>query len=184
MFSKFELFGFGVSVFLMILGLYLVQVRDTLFRPIEQSLPAQAVSAVRDPGVVVVGQEGSTDAERTEAYLVAADEQGNFNRMVIDNVKHGTGDEVKEGDVVAVHYIGTLQGGQEFDNSHKRGQPFEFMVGAGQVIEGWDKGLVGMKVGGQRVLVIPPDMAYGERAIGPIPANATLVFAIELVEIK
>jgi peptidylprolyl isomerase len=83
-----------------------------------------------------------------------------------------------------VHYVGTLQNGTEFDNSKKRGQPFEFTVGAGQVIKGWDQGLVGMKVGGQRILVIPPDMAYGERGVGPIPGNATLVFSIELIDVK
>ena len=74
--------------------------------------------------------------------------------------------------------------GDEFDNSRKRGTPFEFTVGKGQVIEGWDKGLIGMQVGGTRVLVIPPEMAYGSQGIGPIPGNATLVFSIELVEIK
>ncbi|MCA9368626.1 FKBP-type peptidyl-prolyl cis-trans isomerase, partial [Candidatus Kaiserbacteria bacterium] len=88
------------------------------------------------------------------------------------------------GDTVAVHYVGNLQGGAEFDNSRKRGTPFEFTVGKGMVIEGWDKGLVGMQVGGQRALVIPPEMAYGEQGIGPIPPNSTLVFMIELVEIK
>ncbi|MCA9360386.1 FKBP-type peptidyl-prolyl cis-trans isomerase [Candidatus Kaiserbacteria bacterium] len=104
--------------------------------------------------------------------------------MVIDDIKLGTGEEVKENDLVVVHYVGTLQNGEEFDNSHKRGAPFEFRVGKGMVIEGWEEGLIGMKVGGERVLVIPPDMAYGEQGIGPIPGNATLVFVIELMEIK
>jgi FKBP-type peptidyl-prolyl cis-trans isomerase len=83
-----------------------------------------------------------------------------------------------------VHYIGTLQNGQQFDNSHTRGEAFTFTVGEGMVIKGWDEGLLGMKVGGQRLLVIPPDMAYGANAIGPIPANSTLLFSIELIEIK
>jgi peptidylprolyl isomerase len=91
---------------------------------------------------------------------------------------------VKEGDVVSVHYVGTLQNGTEFDNSKKRGAPFEFKVGGGQVIAGWEEGLVGMQVGGQRVLVIPPEKGYGANGIGPIPGNATLVFSIELLEIK
>ncbi len=171
-------------MFFMMLGLYLVQVHDTFLRPLESAQSAQLIAAVEQPGVVVVGQSASVEQARAEAYLEASDNQGNFNRMVIDDIKYGTGEEVKEGDTVAVHYIGTLQSGQEFDNSHKRGEPLQFTVGAGQVIEGWDKGLVGMKVGGHRVLVIPPEMAYGERGIGPIPGNATLVFAIELVEIK
>ncbi|MCA9355820.1 FKBP-type peptidyl-prolyl cis-trans isomerase [Candidatus Kaiserbacteria bacterium] len=104
--------------------------------------------------------------------------------MVIDDVKLGVGDEVKKGDTVSVHYVGTLQNGQEFDNSKKRGDPFEFIVGKGMVIEGWDKGLVGMKVGGQRILIIPSDMAYGDNGVGPIPGGATLVFSIELLAIK
>ncbi|MCA9363117.1 FKBP-type peptidyl-prolyl cis-trans isomerase [Candidatus Kaiserbacteria bacterium] len=104
--------------------------------------------------------------------------------MVIDDVKIGAGEEVKSGDTVSVHYIGTLQNGTEFDNSRKRGEPFQFKIGAGMVIKGWDEGLLGMKVGGQRVLVIPPDKAYGEEGVGPIPPNSTLVFAIELVDIR
>lgn len=183
MFNKFELMGAAASVFLMLLGLYLIEVKTTLFRPLETNMNAQVVSTI-DPGVVVVGQSDDVQAARTEAYLEATNSQGNFYRMVIDDIKFGTGAEVKEGDTVSVHYIGTLQNGQEFDNSHKRGTPFEFTVGAGQVIEGWEKGVVGMKIGGQRTLVIPPEMAYGERGIGPIPGNATLVFVIELLAIK
>ena len=83
-----------------------------------------------------------------------------------------------------VHYSGRLENGQEFDNSQKRGAPLEFTVGAGQVIAGWEQGLLGMKVGGERVLNIPPELAYGEQGIGPIPGGATLTFTIELLEIK
>jgi FKBP-type peptidyl-prolyl cis-trans isomerase len=185
MFNKFELVGMGFSVFCMMLGLYLFQVETTLFGSSDIDLTAQSIAAV-NPGVVVASQAGGdTPEERASTYLQAVNEEGNFERMVIDDVKFGTGEAaVAVGDVVSVHYIGTLQNGQEFDNSHKRGQPFEFKVGGGQVIKGWDEGLVGMKVGGQRVLVIPPEMAYGENGIGPIPGNATLVFAIELMEIK
>lgn len=183
MFSKFELFGAGVSVFFMALALYLVQVQTTLFKPLQTDLTALAPNAVSS-GVVVVGQEGDPTKAQADAFLQAMDDKGNFNHMVIDDIKFGTGAEVTKGDTVSVHYIGTLQSGTEFDNSYKRGTPFSFTVGGGQVIKGWEEGLIGMKVGGQRVLVIPPDMAYGERGIGPIPGNATLVFAIELVEIK
>lgn len=183
MFSKFELIGAAASVFFMALGLYLVQVDKTLMRPMQDGLPAQAISA-KQSGVVVVDQSNNVDQARADAYLKATDEEGNIYRMVIDDVKFGTGEAVKNGDTVAVNYIGTLQSGTEFDNSYKRGEPFTFKVGDGQVIKGWEEGLVGMKVGGQRVLVIPPEMAYGEQGIGPIPGNATLVFAIELVEIR
>ena len=180
MFNKFELFGAGVSVFAMGLALYLLQVEATWLRSAQT---AQVIEAA-DPGVVIVSQGEDVTAARIDAYTAAADNQGNIYRMVIDDVKSGVGEEVQEGDTVAVHYVGTLQNGQEFDNSRKRGEPFEFKVGEGMVIEGWDKGLVGMKVGGQRVLVIPPEMAYGEQGIGPIPGGATLVFSIELMSIK
>lgn len=183
MFSKFEMIGAGASIFFMALALYLVQVNNIMFGdgPIGQS--AQAVKA-ENPGIVIVGQSANVSQARADAYREAADNKGNIKNMVIDDVKIGTGEAVKEGDTVVVHYKGELQGGGEFDNSKKRGAPFEFKVGEGRVIEGWDKGLVGMQVGGERTLVIPPDMAYGAQGIGPIPGNSTLVFAIELIAIK
>ena len=181
MFNKFELIGAGASVFFMALAIYLLQVETRLFGVAQT---AQVIEA-EDPGIVIVdSQAANVHQARTEAFLAAADEQGNLETMVIDDIKIGVGEEVKAGDTVAVHYVGTLQNGQEFDNSRKRGAPFEFEVGGGQVIKGWDEGLVGMKVGGQRVLVIPPEMAYGDQGVGPIPGGATLVFAIELMEIK
>ncbi|MBP6924558.1 MAG: FKBP-type peptidyl-prolyl cis-trans isomerase [Candidatus Pacebacteria bacterium] len=135
-------------------------------------------------GAIVVGSGEDKKSERVDAYLEATNDNGKVERMVIEDVKMGEGSEVKVGDTVAVHYVGTLQDGTEFDNSKKRGQAFEFKVGGGQVIKGWDEGLLGMKVGGQRILVIPSDMAYGEKGIGPIPGGATLVFSIELIAIK
>lgn len=104
--------------------------------------------------------------------------------MKIEDVKTGTGAEVTEGDTVSVHYSGRFENGQEFDNSKKRGAPLDFTVGAGQVIPGWEQGLLGMQVGGERTLVIPPELAYGEQGIGPIPGGATLYFTVELLEIK
>ena len=96
----------------------------------------------------------------------------------------GSGLEVKKGDVLTVHYVGTTQDGVKFDSSYDRGTPFIFTVGKGEVIAGWEEGLVGMRVGGQRILVIPSDMAYGNRQVGPIPPNSPLVFAVELLTIK
>ena len=103
----------------------------------------------------------------------------------------GHGTEAKSGPVV-VHYTGWLHDpskadghGSKFDSSVDRRQPFEFVLGGGQVIRGWDEGVAGMKVGGKRTLVIPPEMAYGARgAGGVIPPNATLVFDVELVEVR
>ena len=105
-------------------------------------------------------------------------------KLLIDDLTVGTGTEAVAGKHVVVNYKGTLIDGTVFDSSYTRGEPFPFDLGAGQVIAGWDQGLIGMKVGGKRKLVIPADLAYGERAIGPIPANSTLIFEVELLEVK
>jgi FKBP-type peptidyl-prolyl cis-trans isomerase len=102
------------------------------------------------------------------------------------DIKVGTGDAVaKKGDHVKVDYTGWLTTGKKFDSSVGTGQPFDFRVGNGDVIKGWDEGVVGMKVGGKRQLRIPPDLAYGKEGYpGAIPANATLIFDIQLVSVK
>lgn len=103
----------------------------------------------------------------------------------IEDVKVGDGAEAKENSAVKVHYTGTLKNGKKFDSSRDRDAPFEFTIGLGQVIKGWEKGVVGMKVGGQRKLTIPYDLAYGEEGKPPdIPPRATLLFDIELLEVK
>lgn len=100
------------------------------------------------------------------------------------DVEEGKGAEAKKGDVVVVHYTGKLRNGKEFDSSHNSGKPFIFKLGAGKVIKGWDEGLVGMKVGGHRKLIIPAELGYGERGAGKdIPPNAELRFDVELVDI-
>lgn len=98
----------------------------------------------------------------------------------------GTGDEAKAGKSVEVHYVGTLKDGKEFDSSRRRNRPFTFKLGAGQVIKGWDLGVAGMKVGGKRKLVIPGDLAYGDRGVpdAGIPANAELTFEVELLAVR
>ncbi len=87
-------------------------------------------------------------------------------QLVIEDLQVGAGAEAKSGDSVTVHYRGTLTNGKQFDASYDRGQPFEFQLGAGQVIKGWDQGVAGMKVGGKRKLTIPPHLGYGERGAG------------------
>jgi FKBP-type peptidyl-prolyl cis-trans isomerase FkpA len=107
------------------------------------------------------------------------------------DVVEGTGKEARGGSVT-VHYTGWLHDpskadghGSKFDSSHDRREPFEFRLGAGQVIRGWDEGVAGMKVGGKRTLIIPPEMGYGARGAGSaIPPNATLVFDVELVDVR
>ena len=100
-------------------------------------------------------------------------------------VEAGSGAQALAGKTVKVHYTGKFQDGKVFDSSIPRGEPIEFVLGAGRVIKGWDEGIALMKVGGKAELVIPPELAYGERgAGGVIPPNATLVFDVELVEVK
>jgi peptidylprolyl isomerase len=105
--------------------------------------------------------------------------------LVKKDLEVGTGEEAKSGDKVSVQYIGALyDDGTQFDASYDRGQPFSFQLGGGDVIPGWDQGVAGMKVGGRRELIIPPDLAYGPQGQPPtIPANATLVFVIDLVSV-
>lgn len=101
------------------------------------------------------------------------------------DVAVGNGDEAGEGKVAVVHYTGWLTDGTKFDSSRDRGEPFSFPVGGGQVIAGWDEGVAGMKVGGRRKLVIPANLGYGEMGAPPvIPPGATLVFDVELLEVK
>ncbi len=103
----------------------------------------------------------------------------------ITDLRAGTGAEAKPGDSVSVHYTGTLEDGTKFDSSRDRGQPFSFPLGAGRVIKGWDVGVAGMKVGGQRRLEIPPEEGYGSRGAGAvIPPNATLHFDVELLAVN
>ncbi len=104
--------------------------------------------------------------------------------LQIQILKQGTGESAKKGDTVTVNYVGTLTNGTKFDSSIDRGQPFSFILGAEQVIKGWDKGVLGMKVGEVRKLIIPPELGYGSNTVGPIPANSTLVFEVTLLKIN
>ncbi|MBI2640711.1 MAG: FKBP-type peptidyl-prolyl cis-trans isomerase [Candidatus Sungbacteria bacterium] len=104
--------------------------------------------------------------------------------LLIEDIKVGSGAEAKPGNIISAHYTGTLVDGTKFDSSVDRGEPLSFTLGVGQVIKGWDEGIVGMKVGGKRKLIIPPELAYGARAIGSIPPNSTLIFEVELMGVK
>lgn len=177
MLTKYEAIGVGISVVCMALALYLLRVETTFLGTLEST--PQAAQAQNS--VVTVG---SGNGAWREALLESADTSGNLKKLVIEDIVIGTGAEVTSGNEVSVHYVGKLQSGEEFDNSNKRGTPFSFTVGEGRVIKGWEEGILGMKVGGQRILVIPADKAYGNRQVGPIPADSTLVFSIELLAIK
>jgi len=119
---------------------------------------------------------------------ITAEENKNIvqmeNSLKIETLKEGTGEGAKNGDKVTVHYTGTLENGTKFDSSLDRNQPFSFVLGTGQVIQGWDSGVLGMKVGEKRKLTIPSELGYGSTGIGPIPPNATLIFEVELLGIN
>lgn len=107
------------------------------------------------------------------------------SELKIEDLVVGTGVEATVGKNISVHYTGTLTDGTKFDSSKDRNMPFEFTLGAGQVIQGWDQGFKGMKVGGKRKLTIPASMGYGSQgAGGVIPPNATLIFEVELLDVK
>ena len=119
------------------------------------------------------------------AVSCSKEKQTMNNGLVIEDIKIGDGQEVEKFNIVTVNYTGLLENGTKFDSSLNPGRtPFRFTVGAGQVIKGWDEGLMGMKVGGKRKLTIPPELGYGSRDNGPIPANSTLIFEIDLLGIE
>lgn len=129
----------------------------------------------------------STD-EQTQVSIQDQESKTNENNMGLDIkvTQEGSGERMtKIGDAIAVHYTGKLMDGTKFDSSVDRGTPFEFTIGKGMVIQGWEQGLLDMKVGEKRTLTIPAEMGYGARgAGGTIPPNATLIFDVELVSIK
>jgi FKBP-type peptidyl-prolyl cis-trans isomerase len=178
MFNKFELLGIGASVLSMALALYLINLETAVLTK------AVGTNQLAQTAVVTVGKGENQQAELRAALLEGTNQNGTVEKLIIDDVVIGGGTEAKTGGSVTVHYVGTLPNGQEFDNSNKRGEPFAFTLGEGRVIKGWEEGVVGMKVGGKRILVIPSDLAYGDQGYGPIPGKATLVFSIELLEVK
>lgn len=180
MLSKYEAIGIFGSIAVMALLLAVIRF-DLTSRPYFSGVEGSSQGAV----VTVAADSENKDAALVAAITEAASSNGKLQKLIVDDIRIGTeGRVVAEGDRVTVHYEGVTQDGVRFDSSYARGETFSFTVGAGRVIEGWEKGLVGMKVGGQRVLVIPPHMAYGSAQVGPIPANATLVFNIELLSIE
>lgn len=145
--------------------------------PFSTSLPQGAATA---------SSTASTSTTTTSSTTATTMPNTNTDKLQVIDKTVGTGTTAEPGDTVTVNYVGSLTDGTVFDASSKHGtQGFTFTLGAGQVIKGWDQGIVGMKVGGKRELVIPPSLAYGDQAIGNvIPANSTLVFEVDLLSVK
>ena len=135
-------------------------------------------------GAVVLIPNAGTTATKTGDSLTTGTNT-NMEKLIIDDEVVGTGTEAKAGDMVTVDYVGSLTNGTVFDASKNRGNAgFPFTLGVGQVIKGWDEGVVGMKVGGKRKLHIPASLAYGNQAVGGvIPANSDLIFEVELLKV-
>ncbi|MEK7602203.1 MAG: FKBP-type peptidyl-prolyl cis-trans isomerase [Patescibacteria group bacterium] len=150
----------------------------TPFQPQTQQAPDSLTAST----TMETEGQGVTLGESSQGGAQQQPQQLPTTLTVTDEVV-GTGAEAKAGDTVTMNYVGSLPDGTVFDASAKHGQAFTFTLGVGQVISGWDKGIVGMKVGGKRKLIIPPDMAYGNRDLGSIPPNSTLIFEVEMVKI-
>ena len=120
------------------------------------------------------------------AVLVLAMSASRAEYLEVEDITVGVGQAAQSGDTIFVHYTGWLASGKKFDSSRDRGTPFSFRLGSGQVIQGWDRGLIGMQVGGVRRLTIPPDQGYGNRDVGGglIQPNSTLIFEVELLSIE
>lgn len=148
------------------------------------SIVVYSVNNVNEPQADKISQELSsfgqpqavTPAQNTKKMEVVTD-------LKVEDIKVGDGEEVKAGGTVEVHYLGTLMDGTKFDSSYDRGQTFETKI-PGQVIEGWNQGILGMKVGGKRKLTIPSHLGYGDSGSGPIPPKASLIFEVELISKK
>jgi peptidylprolyl isomerase len=136
------------------------------------------------PPDLAYGSQGAGSVIPPNATLTFIVELLDIPKVKIEDTQVGTGAEATVGKSVVVNYTGTLTNGVVFDSSFQRNEPFTLTLGVGQVIPGWEQGLQGMKVGGKRTLTIPPSLAYGAQGFGPIPPNSTLIFDVELLDVK
>jgi len=152
--------------------------------------PTQEPAQVQ-PAAPVAQAEAAASAQQGPVVPGSAQPGPAAEQLIITDHKIGKGAEANVGNTVFMHYTGWLyrplaknQRGRQFDSSIPRGEPLDFKLGTGKVIKGWDQGIVGMKVGGKRTLIIPAELAYGSRSMPGIPANSALIFDVELMDVK
>lgn len=156
-----------------------------IFRSQTAKAPVEEISLSDELEKIDVKTEPVQSAEKSTESATNQTNENKTMGLEIKTTKEGTGDRVvKKGDTISVHYTGKLTNGTKFDSSVDRGTPFTFTVGEGMVIQGWEQGFIGAKVGEKRTLTIPAELGYGARAVGSIPANSTLVFDVEVISIR
>lgn len=176
----------NVGIILVILALIGVMVYTILGKG-KKSEGEANLNLIPSPTTISIDENSEKLSDNVEASQSANMDFSKYKEtkeLIIEDTKVGDGQQIKDGDMAVVHYTGYLTNGSKFDSSVDRGAPFAFKLGAGEVIAGWDKGVLGMKMGGIRRLVIPPDMGYGSRDLGEIPANSILIFDVELLKIE
>lgn len=172
-----------MKAILLSVGFMLVCVLVLVFAQVgskQDAIAANVIEATPAPTNLTENNNLIASKPMSDANVVTTD-----SGLQYKDLEEGTGETPQRGQTVTVHYTGTLLNGKKFDSSRDRGQPFQFKIGVGQVIKGWDEGVGTMKVGGRRELIIPPELGYGASgAGGVIPPNATLVFDVELLGVK
>ena len=176
--NRYEAIGIGGSVLIAVAILGAVHVYQS-----DRSTPV--IDPDSEADIVAVDMvSGDPETALARAIAEGSDPYGKVTKLIVQDVSVGDGRTVRAGDTVSLNYIGVIKNGAQFNSTYSTGIPYSFKVGKREVIEGWDRGIVGMREGGKRILVIPSAMAYGQSSVGPIPPNATLIFALELLSIE
>ena len=179
-FNRYETVGIVVSI-AAVIGVLVASRFFPFSFPRDSAEPGSV-----DNARIITVDPGAKDDMRAvrQALLEGSTGNGRVTTLIVQDTTVGTGRTARLGDTVTIHFIAREKDAGEFDNSYKKGTPLSFRVGADEVIEGLEQGIIGMQEGGKRILVIPSDMGYGNIAVAPLPANATLLFSVELLTIE